>query len=455
MIEYNTQHKQFKEYKDRWLLVDDVARSKVKDSAKVELYLPRPNPDDKSAHNKAAYSNYTKRAVFYNFTQPTITTLIGSMFNKHATIEANGLEYIIDNIDGTGIPFGQQLRKTARCLIKDSRGLIFVDYTAIEQVSSVSEEQSIGARPVAILYKAQNVIDWECTVINNVKVLSRVVLAEFVEKDIMKHDQERHIELIDGLCYINVIRFDESGEILAQETIIPRNSKGQQLSYIPCQFFGGLNNDPDVDDSMIYDLAVLNVAHFQSSADYEDFRYKLGQIQPVITGATQADTERNGKNLVFGSGVAWVLGHDANAMLLQAKPNSINMESMQHKEAQAKAIGAKLLNPDQKVMSAKQAGIISGSESASIATIVSNLESGYRNVFDMMIDRVSGGEIEIALSREFATEQMTPEELRTLTESVFKGAVPDTVLYNRMRATGYISDETTDDELREQLADKL
>ena len=455
MIEYNKQHKQYKEYINRWSLVDDVARSKVKDNDKREKYLPRINPDDTSQYNKLAYENYVKRSVFYNFTHPTITALIGTMFNKPANIEANGLEWLIDNIDGSGSQFSQQLKKNARCLIKDSRSFVFVDYTATEQASSIGEEQAIGARPVAILYKAESVIDWDYTVINNTRVLSRVVLAEYSNKDVMNHDQERHIELIDGLCYITVYQFDESGEIIGIEESIPRNSQGKQLNYISGQFFGGLNNDADIDDSMIYDLAILNVAHFQSSADYEHFRHMLGQVQPVISGMSQADIDRNGNNLRFGSGTAWTLGEGADAKLLQAQPNSVNMESMLHKEAQAKAIGAKLLNPDQKVMTAKQAGMISDSETASISTIIDNLESGYRNVFMMMIDRLSGGEIELNLNREFATEKMTSDEIRALTDAVFKGVVPDDTIFNRFRQSGYISNEMSNEDVRDLLESKL
>ena len=443
---YNQQHKDYKEYCPKWATTNDVVRSRVK--SKSTTYLPMPNPHDTSQRNKCAYDNYLKRALYYNFTQPTQATILGSLFRKPLTVEQSNFDYLEFDIDGSGIGIKQQARAAAKELTETSRGGFFIDYTLSEPAKNRREEQQLNARPVAIFYKAKNIINWEMEVVNSVRRLSKVVLTEYVDDSAIRHDRERVIRIEEGVCHIDVYNYKD-GELISVDSSIPTSSNGSSLDYIPFQFVGGVNNDECIDDALLYDLSELNISHYQSSADYEDFRFKLGQIQPFISGVSQADTDRSGGELQFGSGVAWVFGEGATASLLQAQPNSANMESMQHKEAQAKAIGAKLLNPNEKVMSAEQSSNISASETASISSIVDNLESAYENVFQMMLDRVQAGSVEIEFSREFVTSNMTPDELRGLSEQVFKGVIPDTILFDRMRQTGMT--DLSDEELRDQL----
>lgn len=449
--EYNKQSKEFREYYPRWVLVEDVVKSRVKE--KGSLYIPKPNPDDTSERNNLAYKNYLSRTLFYNFTKPTQVTLLGSMFRKKPTIEVVGIDYILTDIDGSGLTLEGQAKEAARELTETSRGGFFVDYTSPIAAMNRGQEKAENMRPVNIFYCAKSIISWKTSVINSVKVLSKVVLAEYEDETATQHDRERVIYLDDaGNCQIDVYHY-ESGELKSIDETTPTNSAGKPLKYVPFQFVGGLNNDETVDDAILYDMATLNIAHLQSSADYEDTRYRLGQIQAFISGATKSEIDMNGGVLQYGSGVAWVFGPGADAKLLQAQPNSTNFESMQHKEAQAKAIGAKLQNPDSKQMTAREAGIISNSESASIVTIIDNLESAYRSVFDMMLDRVQSGSVEITFSREFVGDDILPEEFKVLGDLVFRGIIPDVVLFERVKESGYVSDEMTIDEWRQLIAD--
>lgn len=449
MTDYNDQHSSFREYCPKWQLVDDVVRSRVKE--KGTEYLPKPNPDDLSQRNKLAYENYKKRAVFYNFTKPTQMSLLGAMFRKKPVIEASGLDYLETNIDGSGLTIEQQAKDAARELTETSRGLFFVDFSATEPAANRREEREQGKRPVAIFYKACSIINWETSVKNNLRVLSKVVLAEREEVDV-QHSKERVIFLNEnGLCQIDLNHYKE-GLLVGTETTIPTNSQGSPLNYLPVQFVGGLNNDESIDDSMLYDLATLNVAHYQSSADYEDFRYKLGQVQPVLTGLSAADIEKNNGKLMMGAGTAWVFGEGAQATLLQASPNTASYESMKHKEEQAKAIGAKLLDPKLLANTATESSRLSSNEGASIVTIIDNLESAYRSVFEMILDRVQAGSIEIEFSREFTQEQAMPDELRVLSDMAFKGQIPESILFRRFKEIGYISDELTFEEWQSEIA---
>ena len=100
-------------------------------------------------------------------------------------------------------------------------------------------------------------------------------------------------------------------------------------------------------------------------------------------------------------------------------------------------------------LSARKSSNISSSESASIVTIVDNIEAAYRSVFEMMLDRVQSGSAEIEFNREFVKVNVLPDELKALSEMVFKGLVPDVVLFDRMRKAGLVKEDVTNDDMRD------
>ena len=80
---------------NRWRLVRDVCKGSEAIKAGKERYLPKPNPDDKSAANTARYEDYLKRAVFYNATGRTKHSLVGAAFRTWPTLTVPGaLEYV-------------------------------------------------------------------------------------------------------------------------------------------------------------------------------------------------------------------------------------------------------------------------------------------------------------------------------------------------------------------------
>jgi hypothetical protein len=62
----------------------------------------------------------------------------------------------------------------------------------------------------------------------------------------------------------------------------PKRGDGEAWNYIPFTFVGSVNNDETPDLPPLYDLAVLNVAHYRNSADYEESCYMVGQPTPYL-----------------------------------------------------------------------------------------------------------------------------------------------------------------------------
>lgn len=86
-----------------WSMVSDAAAGEhaVRDAG--DLYLPRPNPTDKSPENRSRYDAYLQRASYYNATGRTLSGLTGIAFRRWPEIVIPaGLDYLKDDTDGAG-----------------------------------------------------------------------------------------------------------------------------------------------------------------------------------------------------------------------------------------------------------------------------------------------------------------------------------------------------------------
>ena len=74
--------------------------------------------------------------------------------------------------------------------------------------------------------------------------------------------------------------------VVDEEEVVIMGADEKPLGTIPFSFVGADNNDATVDESPLYPLAQLNVAHYRNSADYEQSLFIVGQATPVFTGLT-------------------------------------------------------------------------------------------------------------------------------------------------------------------------
>jgi hypothetical protein len=206
----------------------------------------------------------------------------------------------------------------------------------------------------------------------------------------------------------------ETDYIIDEQSSHVFGSNKQPLTEIPFTFVGSLNNDSTVDDSPLYPLAGLNLAHYRNSADYEQSSFVCGQPTLVLTGLTDqwAKDHINGK-ILLGSSSGVVLGKDADAKLLQPDENSMPIEAMKHKEDQMKSIGAKLIEPGQVQRTATEAEIESTSESSVLSSIAKNVSAAYEQAFyfcSLFGEEVNKDDISIELNSEFQITALNAAE---------------------------------------------
>jgi hypothetical protein len=348
-----------------------------------DKYLPRPNSSDLSAQNVARYDAYLGRAVFYNVTKRTVSGLVGQVFSREPIIEVpKALDPIIEDATGLGIGMQQLAKKTAGYALSYGRSGIHIDYPDTGGAVTQAEIQSGDIRPLFMVYDPKDIINWRWVKRGGRKILTLVVLREsyvisddgFVE---LRGPMYKVLRLVNNEYTITTYR---QTNVVTQfgETIIPRDPAGKAFNTIPFSFIGSENNEPDVDDPPLYDLAALNVAHYRNSADYEESCYVTGQPTAWFSGLTQQWVKEvlHGE-VQMGSRAAIPLPSGAAAGIIQPDPNTLPKAAMEHKEQQMVALGAKLVQPPTVVRTATEATIDQSYETSTLSASADNVSDAF------------------------------------------------------------------------------
>lgn len=475
------QHRLYTRNKDRWQLVRDCVEGSdaIKNSRKTHSldkgdsqtvkgihnlsgsqYLPIPNPKDDSQANVDRYIQYKIRANYVNFTGHTKDGFTGMIGRKKSEIELDtSVEHLIDNSDGAGQSLQQLIQSSISNTLETGRYGLLADFPI--SAAGLTQAQAKGLSTIK-QYPAESIVNWRETVINSVKVLTMVVLAEEVEKvgedqfsvEVVKY--HRVLFLDDGVYKQRL--YDENDELIINEDgedIIPRKFNGQTWDLIPFQFIGSIDNGTNPDKAPLYDLAEINIAHYRNSADFEESSFLVGQPTPVISGLTQSwvtDVMKNG--VTFGSRSAVLLPIDASAELLQASPNQMPDRGMELKEAQLIKTGAKIITDSGGVETAEAAKIRFAGQNSKLGMLVTNVEKGITNTVNWSMEFMGGtGENTIELNRDFYEATLDPQALVANMQLLDRGIIAKSDMRGNLRNKGLIESERTDEEIDKEVGD--
>jgi hypothetical protein len=395
----------------QWRIIKDCIEGESRVKSRGDAYLPRPNAADTSPENRARFTAYLTRAVFYNVTQRTLVGLQGLIFKREPTIEMpNAMDVVKKNASGGGVALTQVAAAAAQAVIAYGRAGVLVDYPRMPDGATIAEVEAGIARPTIAVYEPWDILNWRVTDRGAKEVLSLVVLRERypVSDDgfeVRFANQYRVLRLNGGQysCEIwqepggdGVISTDIPADHLTfgysigtvgnvnssmatlQSAFTPLDAAGKPFTEIPFSFIGAKNNDSSIDNPPLYDLATLNLGHYRNSADYEEAAFICGQPTPVLAGLTQDWVTQVLKGTVqLGSRAAIPLPAGGEAMLLQAEANIMPKEAMDAKEKQMLAIGAKLVEPDQSTRTATEATMDNVSETSILGAIAVNVSAAF------------------------------------------------------------------------------
>jgi hypothetical protein len=449
----------------RWRLVRDVCAGQEAVKARGDIYLPRPNPSDKSKDNVLRFENYLARAVFYNATQRTLQSLVGVAFRKVPAIERpDALEYIEDDVDGSGVSIYQQSQSALEEVFQTGRAGLLVDYPAVEGSVSRAQMAQGSIRATVTLYAATAVTNWRTDKMGGKHKLSLLVLAESAEEasndgfGLEVIPQFRVLRLIEGIYSYEIWRKGQESGIwaIAQGPFFPKDGNGAPWNEIPFAFIGSANNDPGVDYSPLHDLAVINLAHYRNSADYEDSAYFVGQAQPWMSGLTEEWRNwMQEQGVYIGSRSPILLPEGGAFGIAQAAPNTLAKEAMDQKERQMIALGARLIEKGSATKTATEAQSDSEAEHSVLSLCASNVSEAYTKALIWMARFMRAPETAAyTLSQDYTEQKLDPQHLTALVAAWQSGAFAKRDLRDILRARGVVNPERTDEEIDDELSEE-
>jgi hypothetical protein len=424
-------HPQYDDIKLLWQMIRDCISGERAVKSRGETYLPHPDPDSKAkdaTKAKTRYTTYQTRAQYFNATGRTLNGLVGQVFSRESVVELpSRLEPLVGNIDGNGVSL-EQMSKVA---LSDTLGLgragLLADYPARTAPdgtvlpTTVADLEQANVRPRLMLYQPEAVINWREGSFGALTLLTLVVLAEEDTQydqggfELVRQPQYRVLRLSPERVYTAEVWRQVQGaqrfEMVEQYT--PRNAAGTNFTEIPFTFIGPDDNSPSVSIPPLGDIAVLNIGHYRNSADYEESVFMTGQPTLLLKGLTK-DWVRDvlGGQVRFGALGAIPLPEGADGNLVQAAPNQLAKEAMEHKEKLMKALGAKLVDEQKTQRTATEATMDETASTSVLGSTAKNVGEAITKGLRWMADFIGEDPAKVVfeLNTDFDIARLSPQE---------------------------------------------
>jgi hypothetical protein len=419
-------------------------------------YLPVPNPNDNSQDNIDRYVAYKLRACYINFTGYTRDGLLGMVARKPTEIELQpSIEYAVQNANGSGLSLQGVTQSIISNLLEVGQHGLLVDFPSSD---GGSREQTAGLRAMMKEYPAESIINWRYTLINNVKVLTFVALAEEVEKvsadgfSVVDCTYTRVLLINEEGNYIQRV-YNEDDELMfnfeGESDIFITKLDGTNCKEILFEFVGAENNDSTPDKSPLYDVAEVNIAHYRNSADFEDSSFLVGQPTPVFSGLTESWVKSMMKGgIQIGSRAGILLPVDGSASLLQANANTMPAMGMDRKELELVKIGAKIISDKGGVETAEAAKIKFAGQNSKLGLIIINTELALQKCLGWMMDFMGGdGENIVSINKQFYDATINPQLLIAKMQLLDRKVLAKSDIRSFLRKGGSISQDRSDEDI--------
>jgi hypothetical protein len=455
-VPVTTPHPDYAKSVEAWQRCRDVIEGSDAVKAAGETYLPRlsgqtvySEVDERGLFTRwiDEYANYKQRALFYEATTRTVQGLVGAIFRKEPmwTVPA-AIEAHFKDITLTGIPFVAMATTLVRELISVGRYGVLVD---------IEPGEVLSPRPRWSGYPAEAIVNWPRNLSDWQQPGAFVVLRETVsvpgDDPFMFEDvpQYRVLSLdAEGFYQVDLWRqVRERPETWAiAETFMP-SIRGARLDYIPFCFSSPTTLTPMVERPPLLGIVEVNLSHYRSSADLEHGRHFCGLPTPwVKDGPTET-------KLKIGSGVAWMLGANGAAGMLEFTGQGLGAleKALEEKEAKMAALGARLLeNPRSGVEAAETIRLRTQGEHNFLQTVAKTASQALIMLlqFHARWLRIPEERITVELNDDFVEMQLSPQDLLALLQTWQSAGISrESYLYNLQRGEILAPDVTIEEEM--------
>ena len=381
-------HPEYEQKIRRVRFVRDMCSDEMTVKDKREEYLPAAFAKEEPER----YEAYLKRAYFFGVTNKTRMDVVGAGFRKPASYGMpNALLPLVDNFDGAGKGIERVNKSGVSNLLQAGRHCILVDYPSVEDGMTAEQEARLNLMPYAAEYTAEALDNWSHELIFGREMLTMVKLVEYakVPIDEFSHELKKTYRVLrlrspeeanqifggtfGDYVYTQAL-YDEAGKALTEEYIPKKPSSsargvGIPFNYIP--FFVA-----DLDQIPLMDIAVVNLAHYQVSADYRENLHTHGQQTLGIRTSMSWEQFQtaNPDGIKVGATKGHFLGESGGFETTSAPESSSLNKALDDLQKQMESMGAKLMTEGGE-KTAEEARINASSQTSALDMVVSLWDS--------------------------------------------------------------------------------
>jgi hypothetical protein len=440
-----TQHPQYKAMATEWRLVRALVAGprEVKQRDVVKELLPNPDLDDEKR-----YKDYITRAIYTNFTGRTKIGLSGAAFRKEPTLGLpTGLDYMEEDANGGGLSLKQLIKDVLGDLFSSGREILLVDFPQSEEGMTAEQTRNLQAR--ILRYSPMDLVNWG----SNFAVLREQYNVSEDEFDHEMATQYRVLRL-GPTGYTQQVYRD--GEPVTEEVEIKKAS-GERFDFMPLIAVGAQNNDINVDEIPLADIAHVNAGHFRNSADLEENCFIHSALTLGISTNMDSDTwkEANPNGVVVGARAGVYLGENGSFHAIQADPNNLADQLMERKENQMVQLGARIIEKRTQGDTATAARIDATGENSVLGDIVDNVEDAFNKCLEwcgLFMNVETTGD-ELTMNREFFDNSVDPQAAIAAMQYYDRGLITKPDIIQVGRKAGFVSEDTTEEELLNGMLD--
>lgn len=389
------------------------------------------DPVSLSVEGEKNYQKYKDNAYFLGATGATVGALSGLITSRPLQKYniPGAISFIEDNVDGRG----KTLKDFSGDIIQDAfpstwSGILVARPATPSGTNKLQEEKG-NYRPKLLHYKFESIINWHFEVINNVEMLSLLVLKEECSTrkgfEIEVKPQYRVLELIGGVYHQSV--YDDCGK-LHDEGSMPVVFNGKTQTEIPFYWIVPESEDKSVMDDMID----ANYQHYKLYADYGS---KLHYSSFIIWTENNTESGQT-NNISIGNGVKWNGNEGATFNVLQANGNADSHRlALSDTEQRMAALGMDMLRPTSGSAESAEAKRLDqvgqNSRAGNVALTVSSAIERALN----FASRTMGGteDAEYLLSTDYDPTDLNPQLITSLAGSVTAEIISKQTAYEKLQ----------------------
>ena len=418
----------------RWAVCRETIEGEDAVKAQGEKYLPMASGKD-CYSRKMRYEAFKARTPYVNFVGGAHGIMHSMIFRRSPTVRASDSfldSGLLQDVDGKGRSLYQFASDSVSDLLKTGFGAWLLDIPQAGDAATKYDAEKQGIRPYLTYYPAEAVINFVYDGSAGARKLKLVVIREFVdvytdEFTAEAHEQWRVLSINDEGFYeqriYNPIR--ENGAVVDMDVrVVPVSVNGKQLRYIPIVLLP--SEFPE--KPPLFDLSMLNIHHYQLTADYTNGVHMTTVPTGYITGYTPKDDGSDNDITLGGDAFLTEENSEARFGVL-----SFSGEGLEHCEkaidkieSQIAGIFMKNIAPDKKTSeTAESAYVHRSGENAKLATFARNV-SGKLSQIVQWYEEWNGyeGAVEIHLNYDYETMSLDPNIINSVANISGQGKFP-------------------------------